>query len=79
MINHCYRSFLIDNSDPEEREYAEPEDQIREVLIHSNYLSQKYIEVCVAFDPGELVDYRRYKIICDLHDSFISKWGSINT
>ena len=41
VIEHCYREFLLQNHDPEEREYPEAADQIREVLIHGHYLSQK--------------------------------------
>ena len=54
VIEHCYREFLLQNYDPEEREYADAADQIREVLIHGNYLSQKDIEICLAFDPDTL-------------------------
>ncbi|MCK4858687.1 MAG: hypothetical protein KAT58_12005, partial [candidate division Zixibacteria bacterium] len=36
VIEHCYREFLFQNHDPEEREYPDPVDQIREVLIHNN-------------------------------------------
>ena len=34
VIEHCYREFLLRNHDPEEREYSDATDQIREVLIH---------------------------------------------
>lgn len=50
VIEHCYREFLLQNHDPDEREYPDATDQIREVLIHENYLSQKDIEFCLAFD-----------------------------
>ena len=32
VIEHCYREFLLQNHDPDEREYPDPADQIREVL-----------------------------------------------
>ncbi len=38
VIEHCYHSFLLGNHDPEEREYPDAADQIREVLMHGNYL-----------------------------------------
>ena len=38
VIKHCYRDFLLQNHDPDEREYPAAADQIREVLIHENYL-----------------------------------------
>ena len=52
VIEHCYREFLLQNHDPDEREYPDAADQIREVLIHGNYLSQKDIEICLGFDLG---------------------------
>ena len=55
VIEQCYREFLLQNHDPEEREYPEEADQIREVLIHGNYMSQKDIEICLSLD---LVDLR---------------------
>ncbi len=56
VIEHCYREFLLQNHDPEEREYPDDVDQIREVLIHGNYLSQKDIEICLEYDIGDLAD-----------------------
>src|SRR5277367_5499708 len=44
VIEHCYQEFLVQNCEPDEREYPDGADQIREVLIHGNYLSQKDIE-----------------------------------
>ena len=43
VIEQSYREFLLQNHDSEEREYPDSADQIREVLIHGNYLSQKDI------------------------------------
>jgi hypothetical protein len=78
VINHCYREFLLQNSDSEEREYPDPEDQIREVLIHGNYLSQRDIDVCLAFDLGEFAVLPKYGGIRELHDALVAKWGSSN-
>ena len=41
LILRCYEAFLLESHDPEEREYIVEADQIREALIHRNYLSQK--------------------------------------
>jgi hypothetical protein len=54
VIEHCYREFLLQNHDKDEREYADAADQIREVLIHGNYLSHKDIEICLDFDVESL-------------------------
>jgi hypothetical protein len=50
VIEDCYRSFLLGSNNPEDREYPDDMDQIREVLIHEHYLSQKDIEICAGFD-----------------------------
>ena len=56
VIDHCYREFLLQNHEPEEREYFDPGDQIREMLIHGNYLSQKDIDICFSFDLAGIGD-----------------------
>jgi hypothetical protein len=68
VIEHCYREFLLQNHDPDEREYPDPVDQIREVLIHGNYLSQKDIDICLGFDLSILADRPRHKDMRELHD-----------
>ena len=52
----CYARFLLDNQNADDREYPDDADQIREVLIHSHYLSQKDIEICAAFDIADEFD-----------------------
>jgi len=69
VIEHCYREFLIQNHDPEEREYPDPKDQIREVLIHQNYLSQKDIEICLAYDIESFDTHPNIDAIEALHQS----------
>lgn len=49
-IQRCYARLLEESNNRDEREYSEDADQIREVLIHAHYLSQKDIEICAAFD-----------------------------
>jgi type I restriction enzyme M protein len=75
VIDHCYREFLIQNNDPDEREYPDHEDQIREVLIHGNYLSQRDIEICLDFDIGNFAAHPGYKNMCELHDGLVARWG----
>jgi hypothetical protein len=78
VIEHCYREFLLQNNDPDEREYPDPEDQIREVLIHGNYLSQMDIDICAGFDLGTLADHAEYKSIRELHDVLAAAWSTSN-
>src|ERR1700686_1140272 len=68
VIEHCYSEFLLQNNNPEEREYPDPEDQVREVLIHGNYLSQRDIDVCLAFDLGGFAAQPRYEGVRELHE-----------
>jgi len=58
VIEHCFGEFLLQNHDADTREYADDADQIREVLIHGNYLSKKDIEICLGFDVETLAPSR---------------------
>jgi hypothetical protein len=69
VIERCYREFLLQGHDPEEREYADTFDQIREGLIHWNYLSPKDIEICLGFDPSSLADEPEIDAIRELHEA----------
>ena len=73
VIECCYREFLLQNHDPEEREYPDTADQIREVLIHANYLSQKDIEICRGYDIESLGDDQNANIR-ELHNALISEY-----
>lgn len=75
VIEHCYRDFLLQNHDPEEREYPDAADQIREVLIHGNYLSRKDIEICVGFDLTVLAQQPAAESIRDLHKCLKTRYG----
>ena len=76
VIEHCYRDFLLHNHDPEEREYPDAADQIREVLIHDNYMSQKDIEICLSFDLAGMADRPDIDSIRTLHEALRSGYGS---
>ena len=41
-IQRCYARFLEESNNPDDREYSDDTDQIREVLIHGNYLSRRH-------------------------------------
>lgn len=75
VIERCYRSFLSQNFDPDEREYPDPSDQIREVLIHANYLSQKDIEMCLACDVSDLSTAPEYAQVTELHEALREDYG----
>ena len=76
VIEHCYREFLLQNHDPDEREYPDAADQIREVLIHGNHLSQKDIEICLGFDVESLADRPEIDAMRELHAALVEKYKS---
>ena len=69
VIEQCYRDFLLQGHDPEQREYIDVLDQIREVLIRSNYLSGKDIEICSDFNTASFKKFPEMAQINTLHKS----------
>ena len=78
VIEHCYREFLIENHEPDERAYPDPADQIREILIHENYLSQRDIEICLGLDLASLGDAVPSEQGRELHDALVVRYGMDN-
>lgn len=74
VIEHCYREFLLQNHDPEEREYPEAADQIREVLIHGNYMSRRDIDISLEFDLAGLMEQEGIKDIEALHEALAREY-----
>ena len=68
VIQGCYEKFLLESHNPEEREYLLAEDQIREVLIHGNYMSLRDIELCANFDMSVL-PHENKRATEDLHNT----------
>ena len=56
VIEQCYETFLINNFDPDDREYPEDTDQVREILVQQNYLSLEDMKFCVAYDISKISD-----------------------
>ena len=77
VIEQCYREFLFRSSDEDKREYLDHDDQIREVLIHGHYLSQKDIEFCRAFDISKLRKQAGFSQIETLHNSLCEAYGTV--
>ncbi len=75
VIEDCYKQFLLDSYDSEVREYPDATDQIRELLIHKNYMLQKDIEICLSFDLASLANELQYSNMCELHDVLKMKYG----
>jgi hypothetical protein len=75
VIEHAYRQFLLQSYDQEEREYPDAADQIREVLIHGNYMSQKDIEICLRLDLAGMGGRAEFPQIEELHQSLVAIYG----
>ena len=75
IIESCYREFLLHNSDPETREYSDETDQVREALIHVNYLSLKDIEICTRFNIRKLADQHGFECMKSLHNCLLTEYG----
>ena len=76
MIQELYSQFLAHSANPEEREYPEEDDQIREILIHGHYLSRKDLEICLAFDSATLAGSAHYEDIQRLHSRLTKVYGA---
>jgi hypothetical protein len=79
VIEHCYREFLVQNGDPDEREYPDAADQIREVLIHGNYMSQRDIGFCMRHDFTDLRGRDEFPNIEALHQELCAVYGDAET
>jgi hypothetical protein len=77
VIEDCYKQFLLGSFDPEVREYPDVADQIREILIHENYMSQKDIEICHSFDLASLANELQYSNMRELHNALIAEYGYV--
>ncbi|MDZ4798479.1 MAG: hypothetical protein SGI92_09985 [Bryobacteraceae bacterium] len=78
VIERCYREFLLRSGDPEEREYPAATDQIREVLIHGNYLSQRDIDFCLRFDVDGLAEGQNSEGMRTLHEALAKSYGLLS-
>ena len=78
IILDVYKCFLENSADLDEREYADANDQIREVLIHQHYLSQKDIEMCFDFDITTVPMQEHSESIHELHSSLILRYKNRN-
>lgn len=77
LLYQCLRSFLIDSAVPQEdREYEDPVDQIREMLVHKHYFSKKDIEACRSFDIQTLNGEPNFPFMEVLFQQFVDLYAS---
>ena len=58
------------------REYSSDDAQIKEILIHSNYLSQKNIEHLLTFDITQLAAEPNYTEMEILFNAFATAYAT---
>ena len=66
IIKKAYRSFLLESCNPEEREFLDDESQIREILVHGNYLSLEDVKIAKEWDISELASTNNFQNIQSL-------------
>jgi hypothetical protein len=74
LVKSCYENFLLASVDPENREFTDDEDQIREILGYGNYLSLKDISFLKEFDIAKFSTHERFDDICKLVTTFNSMY-----
>jgi hypothetical protein len=69
-LNSFFKNYLLSSSVPENREYIDDSEQIRETLINGNYLSQTDIEHLLTFDITQLSGDPNYAAMQQLFNTF---------
>lgn len=67
VILELYQRFLLDGADSEEREYADPGDEITANFVHANYMSAANIAFCRSFGIEILQDELSFETMQKLH------------
>lgn len=68
VIIDLYFRFLRESANPDEREYAEPKDEITANLVHKHYMSAADIAFCRSAEIAGLQDHLGFEEIATLHD-----------
>lgn len=72
VVCELYERFLRGSSDPEEREYSDPADEIMANFIHANYMSPADLDICRAFDISSLAGDPSFTEIQVLHNALLA-------
>ncbi|MBI5934712.1 MAG: hypothetical protein HY867_13485 [Chloroflexi bacterium] len=67
IVRACYEKFLLSSANPDNREYQQEDDQIRELLVYGNYLSIKDIQIACEQDISKLSENVHFPNIEKLH------------
>ncbi len=66
IVKRYYEKFLLESADLDNRQGFEDENQIREVLVYSNHLSIRDIDILRDYDHEHLKDNINYENIVSL-------------
>ncbi|MCU0764232.1 MAG: hypothetical protein MUF76_15090 [Hydrogenophaga sp.] len=73
LLHECMKQFLVEScAEADSMQYDNPEDQIRELLVHKHYFSLKDIEACRSFEIQSLAAQPRFEAMQALFDEFVS-------
>ncbi len=73
VLHQCLSAFLVEScSEDGGMQYDNPEDQLRELLVHKHYFSLKDIEACRAFNIHTLHTAPNFAQIKNLFDEFVA-------
>jgi len=72
LLHECLSQFLVESCSEEDgMQYDNPEDQIRELLVHKHYFSLKDIEACHGFNIQSLALQPRFEPMKGLFEQFV--------
>jgi len=77
IVELVYLNFLKDSINKDDREYFNPEDQLREVLVRKYRLSEKDIEIALKCSLEQLSADGNYSDILSLSDSLRLSYGEL--
>lgn len=78
IIQKCFSDFLLESKDPENWEYIDIKDQLREILIHKNYLSQWDISNCFDYNFEIIATENTYDTMLKLTDTLMLEFYEIS-
>jgi len=77
IVELIYLNFLKDSINKDDREYFNPEDQIREVLVRKYRFSEKDIEIALNFYLEQLRASENFSEVLFLSDTLRSSYGEL--
>lgn len=74
-IQYCYKKFLLESQNEDDRQYYEITEQIKEVLIHAHYLSLEDLKFCFEFDITQLKTEQKFAEIKRFHEELLKEYS----